>query len=74
MEHNIRFRIPEEEVELRACMNGISYHSVIFHIDNWARNKLKWDEGLTPKEEKLLQEMREEISNKMDELEVGFLD
>ena len=36
--------MPEEKEELHYALNGVAYSSVITELDNWLRNKVKYED------------------------------
>lgn len=57
------FNKPEDNEDLAIHMKAIEYHIVIYELDNYLREKLKYEE-LTEEQNKLVSEIR----NKLTEL------
>lgn len=50
----LTFQTPEETAELNAALRGSKYLSVLVDFDNYLRNRIKYEEGLTEEEIKTL--------------------
>jgi hypothetical protein len=58
MKAKLEFDLPEEQDDFEVASNGWKYRSVLFDLDNFLRNKLKY-EKLTEEQYKAYSEVRE---------------
>ena len=62
MKAKLEFDLPEEQDDFEVASNGWKYRSVLFDLDNFLRNKLKY-EKLTEEQDKAYSEVRELLWN-----------
>ena len=62
MKAKLEFDLPEEQDDFEVASNGWKYCSVLFDLDNFLRNKLKY-EKLTEEQDKAYSEVRELLWN-----------
>lgn len=62
----LEFDLPEEQDDFYTASNGWKYRSVIYDIDNFLRNKTKYEE-LTEEQYNAYNEVRTELWNLINE-------
>ena len=60
MKATLSFNLPEEREEFELAQQGSSCSIVLFDLDQFLRNKIKY-ENLTELEEKIYQELRDKL-------------
>jgi len=55
MEAEIKFKLPDEKEDLDIALKARTLHLVIFEMDLWLRNKIKYEDRTE------LQEVRDEL-------------
>ena len=75
MKATLEFNLPEDQSDFRCAVNGVSWMSVCWDMDQWLRFELKYnDSKYSDKEYELLEKVREELNNKMIDHGVSFYD
>lgn len=59
----LKFRLPEEESEYYAASHGMEWQAVVWELDQWLRDKLKYYSPaiLSEDQRQLCEEIRKEI-------------
>ena len=57
----LEFNLPEEKEEFTLAREGVDYMLALSDVDNYLRNKIKYDESLGPEDEALYQEIRDKL-------------
>jgi hypothetical protein len=69
MKYILEFQIPDESDEHYTAINAGRYRSVVYEMDMYLRNKLKYSE-LSETEQRVYEELREFIVAELDGVEV----
>lgn len=60
MKVTIEYNLPEDQTEYRQSLDAAKMHCVLFEMDRWLRNKIKYDEAqMTDDEFKAYETVRE---------------
>jgi len=59
----LEFNLPEEEEQFNAANNGMDWALLVLHIDQFIRNKIKYEQD----REEVLQLVRNELTFQMEE-------
>jgi hypothetical protein len=68
--YTIEFHHDEEE-EFQICIKSMDYWNALFDIDQWLRNKLKY-EDITEEQYKAFEEVRNELHQKLKEYNINL--
>jgi hypothetical protein len=68
----LEFNLPEEQVEFNNTIKGSDWKHVCWGMDQLLRKHLKYDDHLTENEVKLLQYVRDEFHQLMNENNVDL--
>ena len=68
--YTIEFHHDEEE-EFQICIKSMDYWNALFDLDQWLRNKLKYQE-ITEEQYKAFEECREELHRKLKEYNINL--
>lgn len=61
MQATLQFELPDEQYEFDQAVNGHKYASVLWHLDQHLRNRLKYEEGLSQDAYDALQHTRDHL-------------
>jgi len=64
----LEFNLPEEEEQFNAANKGMDWALLVWHIDQFIRNKIKYDQD----REEVLQLVRNELNFQMEEKGLTF--
>ena len=65
----LEFNLPEEEEQFNAANKGMDWALLVWHIDQFIRNKIKYEQD----RDGVLQLLRNELRHKMEESGLQFL-
>lgn len=65
----LKFSLPEEESEFYYAQNGVKFASALSELDNWLRNKIKY-ESISEKELEAYNNVRKELFELLDDLDI----
>lgn len=68
----IKYKLPEERFEFDLANKAEKWYSVLWDLDQYLRNKLKYDEKLSKGENKAFEEIREHLHELMEENNISF--
>ena len=68
--YTIEFHHDEEE-EFQICIKSMDYWNALFDLDQWLRNKLKY-EDITEEQYKAFEEVRNELHQKSREYNINL--
>lgn len=71
MKSILEFNLPEEQEEFETANDGWKYKSVLFDLDNFLRNKLKYEE-LQPGEDAAYDRTRQELWNMINDYKLSL--
>lgn len=57
----LEFELPQESDEYYYAIHGTDYSLVIWDIDQWLRERIKYDESMSGSEKEIYQEVREKL-------------
>ena len=61
----------DEEAEFQMCNQAHDYWNALFDLDQWLRNKLKYEE-ITEEQYKAFEEVRNELHQKLKEYNINL--
>ena len=61
----------DEEAEFQMCNQAHDYWNALFDLDQWLRNKLKYEE-ITDEQYKAFEEVRNELHQKLKEYNINL--
>lgn len=61
MQATLQFKLPDEQHEFDHAVNGHKYASVLWHLDQYLRSRLKYEEGLSQDAYDALQATRDKL-------------
>jgi hypothetical protein len=68
--YTIEFHHDEEE-EFQICIKSMDYWNALFDLDQWLRNKLKY-EDINEEQYKAFEEVRNELHQKLNEYNINL--
>ena len=66
MKATLEFNLPEEEEQFNAANKGMDWALLVWHIDQFIRNKIKYEQETVVRED-ILQLVRNELTFQMEE-------
>lgn len=66
----MEFSHPEDKEQFEDCYRGSDYKAVLQNMDNFLRNKLKYDHELSEEAKAIFQEVRDNLYSIADMFEV----
>jgi hypothetical protein len=63
----LEYTLPEESQEYEFAMNGANYLFAIQEFDNYLRSELKYNNELSPNEDKVIQKLRDKLYECLNE-------
>jgi len=73
MKAKLEFELPEDREEFNLAVNGNNWHDAMYELDQWLRGKIKYNnEEFTETEEELLQTVRDQLHEVLDDNSITF--
>lgn len=73
MKARLEFNLPDEQNEFTLANNGSNFYCALFEIDNYLRNKIKYEcESLSEEELKTYEKIREEVNQIINDYASAF--
>lgn len=63
----LTYSLPDEREDFLTAFNGIDYKSVLWDLDNWLRNEIKY------KERYALQEIRDKLNDLCEDRSIDLM-
>lgn len=70
----LQFELPEDEELFQSAVDGFEYKMAIRELDDFIRNKLKYDDSLTTVRVGVYQEIRDKIYEILDDNNLTIFD